>query len=677
MLKKLLILTIIFSFFSIPLFAQWDWAIRGGSVNSFSRTTDYNNVNHITTDEAGNVYILGQVGGAGVKVDSQSLNAYSGIYPSASLDIVLSSFTANGTYRWSKVIGGHLYDVGYALKTDNQGHVYVTGRIRNVNATVVGTPYNAVHFDTDTVLPKIPIDSLTSVIEDTLNQSLFIVQYDTAGAFKWLTMPEPDTTSKFRGNTPINLDVDANGDAYWLCYLLPGEYRWASNNIITQAGTYVIKYNSQGNQIGITRLGLDVAHGDYLTSIWGGITHFARNSLNGNYYISGTNLAKQYSYLSIGGDTIEDLMYLVAFDSNGQLLWKKEGNNDPTATPLMGNNAIHALDIDANGDIYVGGTAYRGSQFAGYTVDYPRVNTGHAAFLIRLNSSGNLIWGINPQPESESPAWGVAVADTEVAICGEFPDKMYWPNGGDTIAAEPNQGYDAFLARFNKSNGELITMERTNTPFGGASYGNAIAAGPQNTYYLGGNFSMSMFLGQDTLYKVGSQRSFFLTKYECDVPEASMSVSGINATSTINLIYTGDPADSIKWYLGDGTQVWGDSITHSYAAKGKYRVCAMAYFACTEVTVCDSLVAGEISLEEQSLAEVAIYPNPTNGVLKLEHLPKEGQVTLYNLSGKLLLQQDFKSESSFVDLSHLPKGVYLLELRSVKGERVFRKVMKE
>ncbi|WP_417588769.1 T9SS type A sorting domain-containing protein [Owenweeksia hongkongensis] len=668
MYKKLLFLIIPFLLLSLTLPAQWQWAIRGGSVNTFSRTTDYNNVNHITTDQAGNVYIMGQVGGASVKVDSHSLSAYSGIYPSASLDIVLSSFTENGTYRWSKIIGGHMYDFGYALKTDKQGHLYVTGQIRNVDATLIGTPYNSVHFDTDTILPKIPIDSVTTSFgEDTLMQSMFIVQYDTAGTFQWLNMPEPDTTSRYRGNFPVNMDVDANGDVYWLCYLLPGEYRWANNNIITQAGTYVVKYNSQGNKIGINQLEFNAGRGIDLTDSWGGLTHFARNPMNGNYYIAGTNKAKQYSYLLIGGDTINSDMYLAAFSPTGQLLWKKESGG-------VDLGSIEDLELDLNGNIYLGGLIRPGTEFGGHTYTSPK--SSGAPFVSSFDSGGNHLWSEMAVVDAVSITYDVAVSDTEIAITG-YGSSLYWPNNTDSVKTLGNQGYDAFLARFNKGNGELITMERTNTPFGGASYGNAIAAGPQNTYYMGGNFSMSMFLGQDTLYKVGSQRSFFLTKYECDVPEASMSVSGINATNTINLVYTGAPADSVKWYLGDGTQLWGDSITYSYAAKGKYRVCTMAYFDCTEVTVCDSLVAGEISLTEESLAEVAIYPNPTNDFLNLENLPKEGQVTLYNLSGKLLLQQPFKKENNKLDLSNLPKGVYLLELQNNAGERVFRKVMKE
>ncbi|AEV34219.1 hypothetical protein Oweho_3268 [Owenweeksia hongkongensis DSM 17368] len=663
MLKKLLFFFTTFLMILPTLFAQWNWGVRGGSVNTMQRLQDYNNITQIVTDANGNIYTMGPIGGAGVKVGSQSLTSYSGYGTGSTTDILICSFSPSGQLRWTKVIGGAEMDVVQGIETDLQGNVYLQGRVLNVYETWVGVPPTAVHFDADTVLSIVPIDSTTLMYKDTLQQSMFMIKYDTSGTLKWLRMPEPDSTSMYRGNFPFRMDVDNSGNVHWWCYLKPGQFRWANNNVITQEGMFILKYSTQGQVLSCTSLDMTI---DGL-QFWGafGSAKFKVNSATGNYYIAGTNEGS--ATISLGGGPVNSKMYLAAFSPAGQLLWKKESGGGDLGS-------IEDLELDLNGNIYLGGLVRPGTEFGGHTYTSPK--SSGAPFVSSFDSGGNHLWSEMAVVDAVSITYDVAVSDTEIAITG-YGSSLYWPNNTDSVKTLGNQGYDAFLARFNKSNGELITMERTNTPFGGASYGNAIAAGPQNTYYMGGNFSMSMFLGQDTLYKVGSQRSFFLTKYECDVPEASMSVSGINASNTINLTYTGDPADSVKWYLGDGTQVWGDSIQHSYAAKGKYRVCAMAYFECTEVTVCDSLVAGEISLIEESLAEIAIYPNPTNDFLNLENLSKEGQVTLYNLSGKLLLQQPFKKENNKLDLSDLPKGVYVLELISRQGVRVFRKVMKE
>ncbi len=233
------------------------------------------------------------------------------------------------------------------------------------------------------------------------------------------------------------------------------------------------------------------------------------------------------------------------------------------------------------------------------------------------------------------------------------------------------------MARFDKTTGDLITMARPKTNFGGASYGYAVAAGPANTYYLGGNFDQQIYLGPDTLFKVGSQRSFFLTQYTCDVPTADFTFTANNATNTLNLNYTGSLADSVVWRLGDGTILKGDSITYSYAAKGYYRVCATAYFQCTEVTACDSLAAGSIGLEEaEAFAGMELYPNPTNGIIQLNNLPEGCSYGVYNLSGQTMKSGNFTNTMERIDLSTLPTGIYLLELKDPNGSSVFKKIMK-
>src|SRR5690606_42031359 len=62
-------------------------------------------------------------------------------------------------------------------------------------------------------------------------------------------------------------------------------------------------------------------------------------------------------------------------------------------------------------------------------------------------------------------------------------------------------------------------------------------------------------------------------------------------------------------------------------------------------------------------------PTTTNSLLYLENLPKHSSVKLYNLNGRLLLQEAFKEQKASLDLSELSKGVYLLELQN-NGERV-------
>ncbi len=148
----------------------WQWGLRGGSINSMHPQSpqDFNNITQILTDPIGNIYTLGPVGSVGVEVNGYPLAAYSGYFPAASTDILLSSFKSDGTFRWAKVIGGEIHDYGHSLSVDQLGGVYISGRVNNVDPY---QNYNPIHFDTDTILPR-------AVKSDTLGRIMFLVKYD-------------------------------------------------------------------------------------------------------------------------------------------------------------------------------------------------------------------------------------------------------------------------------------------------------------------------------------------------------------------------------------------------------------------------------------------------------------------------------------------------------------------
>src|SRR4051812_11919786 len=121
--KKITLSLFVLVFTCCYSFAQpsWQWGARGGSYTfSGSGGTDETVVD-MATDVRGNTYVLSNVWSPGLDVNGHTITGYGGS------DILLSSFKCDGTFRWSKIIGGIHNDKSVAVKTDTINGVYITG----------------------------------------------------------------------------------------------------------------------------------------------------------------------------------------------------------------------------------------------------------------------------------------------------------------------------------------------------------------------------------------------------------------------------------------------------------------------------------------------------------------------------------------------------------------------
>ena len=83
-----------------------------------------------------------------------------------------------------------------------------------------------------------------------------------------------------------------------------------------------------------------------------------------------------------------------------------------------------------------------------------------------------------------------------------------------------------------------------------------------------------------------------------------------------------------------------------------------------------------ISLTENALAQMSIYPNPSQGYLFFEAPTEisELDITIYNSTGQVMLKKRHPAESA-LDISELPKAMYFVEVRlqeSVQRLRILK-----
>ena len=75
--------------------------------------------------------------------------------------------------------------------------------------------------------------------------------------------------------------------------------------------------------------------------------------------------------------------------------------------------------------------------------------------------------------------------------------------------------------------------------------------------------------------------------------------------------------------------------------------------------------------------EVSLYPNPTKNAINIKlNNYQNVSVALYDLGGRLILEQELNSEISTVNISHLQNGMYLLKINA-NNQSITKRVIKQ
>lgn len=497
-MKKTLLL--LFLLFNTLLHAQtWQWGKSGGSV---STPPDNNErVISMSTDPMGNVTVVSLVGSSGIQIDGNPKSGYSVSYPSS--DIAIASFSCDGTYRWSKTIGSFSNDYVQVVDTDSDGNVYVAGTVHPGYTSIFGNNY--VHFDTDTILPA---------TEESINQykkSMFLVKYDSLGNFKWLQMPQPDNATTFNmGNQQSrNLQVDPEGNCYWLCNLIGGNYADGQYTVNGEVTTqHILKYNAEGDFIGGHELDMQSPDMNEYRMI--------RNHQNGHYIIAGGIDFDGGYTVTVGGQAIDKTKYVATFDSTGAFLWLRTSMGD---APFEVQDYDVACDSENN--IYLTGTTLFTSSQEPYVVDgfngqQFSIPPGFAPFpyLIKLDSNGNTLWQTNGDG---SRGKGITINGDEVAISG-YGRSFNWQTINFQYPGDvpPFSGLFPSVIRFNKNTGTIIANHYLTSA--GATFDDAkrITSDNKGNYFIGGSFQYQLNIAGTTLTNLGGSNDFFLAKLGSD-----------------------------------------------------------------------------------------------------------------------------------------------------------------
>lgn len=348
-----------------------------------------------------------------------------------------------------------------------------------VNIDGVGGVYlTGIHFGTIDLDPGPGTDIRTS----SGSGAAFIVKLDTAGTYQW---GGAQGVSGSMSTNITDLDFDANGNLLLLGNIGSTYGMGISADVDPFAGIDSVSSTNFATGM-ITRIS---PSGSYLgtSTLGNGIMEFT------SFQNHGTGLLVSMNYRGI--DTFGSLSVntgtgtagiLLKLDSTDQVVWARILDRMNT----FEHSSIDAFDVDANGDIVVGGWI-RG------TVDLdPGPGTFflsssgiYDAYCMRMNAAGNLLWahklsGINPA--STSGCEDLALdGNGNAFLVGRFRDAYDFSSGSSPNVISPVGNFDIFVQQINPS-GQAVGI----ATYGGPEYDqpHRIQVDAGNGIHLAGEF---------------------------------------------------------------------------------------------------------------------------------------------------------------------------------------------
>ena len=466
----------------------WQWGKRIGSNYVTGEFSDKENISDICSDKKGNIYI------AGLSRTSSSISAdthsVSSAFSSFANNIVVSSYNCEGLHRWSKVIGTPSGAYCKSIQTDTLGGVYLL---------------------TDIAMQSDAFGYIGSEAALTgSNSQLYIIRLDSSGSLDWVVNPISDTISfsnAINHTYPIDMHVTKGGEVSVMS-LLPSGAHEDGQLILQQPDVYMLRYTAQGQYIDGHKMPIRAFNNaTYRMSM-----HMTR-SANNNYVVSAYVYYPDYDSVRVGTEYI-DHSFIASFSPGAQLNWLHEFGIRPELESIFYNPQFTSRPhTDAQNHIYTSGTCSHSDTLAGHAfVNTINQNITSMPFVAKLNADGSLVWTQNASVEYPANAWGIAMHNDSIALCGAYPGTLKWENSTSQLQQVANEGRDPYVAVFNTTTGTLISLDSLSGNVGFDEIATSLCSDGNGSFYVGGNFGTYLIVANDGLQAVGDN-DYFIAKY--------------------------------------------------------------------------------------------------------------------------------------------------------------------
>jgi len=453
-------------------------------------------------------------------------------------------------------------------------------------------------------------------------------------------------------------------------------YQWIKNgNIIsgaigssftaTQSGSYSVTI-SDGCTLTSQPVTVTV---DPLPANAGNITGLSvvcKGQTNVTYTIPVINNATSYIWTLPSGSTGSSITNSITVDYN---MTSISGNITLCGQNSCGNGAASSLavtvnQLPANADTISGpaivcqglsGVIYTVSPIAGatsYVWTLPSGATGNSTtnsvtvdFGLSANSGSITVKGHNNCGDGEVSSLAI-----NVNLLPGISDKF---DGSDTVCQGEN-GVIYTIQDVDNATSYIWTLPSGVT---GTSTTNSITV----------NFDSSAISGNITVIGVNTQCG------NGSVSSLYVTVNNNPSTPTIMLagnVLQSDAPIGNQWFYNNTLINNATNPNYTVTANGFYYAIVTLSGCSSDTSNIINVINTGINLGTESFT-VNIYPNPATNELILEiigaRVPKNCRISLFDVLGKLISQQDVFDPHTPIDIALLTKGTYYLKIRSDKG----------
>lgn len=191
---------------------------------------------------------------------------------------------------------------------------------------------------------------------------------------------------------------------------------------------------------------------------------------------------------------------------------------------------------------------------------------------------------------------------------------------------------------------------------------------PTHTYVDNGTYTVTLTITDDC--GTATVTSTVTVNNGCTDPVAGFTPSGTEPTFTFTNTSTSSTNTTYSWDMGDGTTYTTQDVNHTYTANNIYTVTLIVTDDCGADTLTQTVTVSTIGLLDLEGTSFVAYPNPANDVLNIQSSVTIVRVELMDMTGRVVVSNNYNTKEVEVKTSQLAEGQYTL--RAVQQDGAVR-----